>query len=290
MEANKFIAMVRSVELGSLTRASDELGYTQAGLTHMMNRLEKELGVTMLYRSKNGVKLTSDGETLLPYIKNFIDASNDLESAINDIVENKNKVIRIGAYASIATLWLPVIINRFKQENPNVTFELRVGLPDEIIDMMAASEIDVGFMSKTDKNIFEWIYLSDDPIYAVLPPDCDYPGDEIDMSFFQNKPLHIPTYGADPDILKVIHTSGIEPNISTTTVDDTTVVSMVSHGLGYSILTKVIIDGIRSDVIVKPLTPPAHRELGMIVKSKNGMSALLRKFVDFSKKTVMEIK
>ena len=40
MDSVKIKALLRAAELGSLTKAAEELGYTQAGLTHMMNRLE----------------------------------------------------------------------------------------------------------------------------------------------------------------------------------------------------------------------------------------------------------
>ena len=42
MESSKFFALLKAVEYGSLTKAADELGYTQAGLTHMMNSLRKK--------------------------------------------------------------------------------------------------------------------------------------------------------------------------------------------------------------------------------------------------------
>ena len=48
MDTKKPEALVASVELGSFTRAAEQLGYTQSGLTHMMNSLEKDIGFTVL--------------------------------------------------------------------------------------------------------------------------------------------------------------------------------------------------------------------------------------------------
>lgn len=45
MDTKKLEALVVSVELGSFTRAAEQLGYTQSGLTHMMNSLEKVLAL-----------------------------------------------------------------------------------------------------------------------------------------------------------------------------------------------------------------------------------------------------
>ena len=236
MDSEKFHALLKAIECGSLTGAAEELGYTQAGLTHMMNRLEKEIGVSLLQRTKLGVKLSPDGKDLLPYIKNFTDAASALDTAIGNI-----------------------------------------------------KAVDLGFMSLIKNNKFDWIHLLDDRIFAVLPPNDTNSDDYITMDFFQDKSFFIPTYGADGDILRIIQESGIEPNINSTTVDDATVVSIVSHGLGYSILPKLILDGMKGNVITKPLYPDEHRDLGIIVKSKNTMPLIVQKFVACSKKVIREI-
>lgn len=62
MESKKLEALLMAVDLGSFTKAAEVLGYTQSGLTHMMNSLEKEVGFTLLERGRSGVRLTEEGE------------------------------------------------------------------------------------------------------------------------------------------------------------------------------------------------------------------------------------
>ena len=57
MESKKLEALLMAVDLGSFTKAAEVLGYTQSGLTHMMNSLEKEVGFTLLERGRSGVRL-----------------------------------------------------------------------------------------------------------------------------------------------------------------------------------------------------------------------------------------
>ena len=118
MESSKFFALLKAVEYGSLTKAADELGYTQAGLTHMMNRLEKEIGITLLQRTKAGVSLTADGEELLPLIQNFTEQGLELEKAIKSVKESNDAIIRIASYASVTNHWLPVVISKFQKVFP----------------------------------------------------------------------------------------------------------------------------------------------------------------------------
>ena len=62
MESKKLEALLMAVDLGSFTKAAEVMGYTQSGLTHMMNSLEREVGFTLLERGRGGVRLTKDGE------------------------------------------------------------------------------------------------------------------------------------------------------------------------------------------------------------------------------------
>ena len=58
MDTKKLEALAAAVEYGSFTRAAENLGYTQSGLTHMMNSLEKDIGFPVLLRGRQGVRLT----------------------------------------------------------------------------------------------------------------------------------------------------------------------------------------------------------------------------------------
>ncbi len=68
----RYRAVMKIVETGGFTRASEELGYTQSAVSQMVQSLEEELGTVLFIRSKKGVVLTPDGAELLPYIKKYI--------------------------------------------------------------------------------------------------------------------------------------------------------------------------------------------------------------------------
>ena len=50
MNISKYKALLAAVDMGSFSAAANKLGYTQSGLTHMMNALEDELGFSILQR------------------------------------------------------------------------------------------------------------------------------------------------------------------------------------------------------------------------------------------------
>ena len=118
MDSKKLEILVTAADLGSFTKASEVVGYTQSGLTHMMDALEKEIGFPLLQRSHSGIQLTDQGQQLMPAIREFLRANANLENQIQSIAQQKTDVIRIAAYASIALQWMPEILYRFRRLCP----------------------------------------------------------------------------------------------------------------------------------------------------------------------------
>ena len=129
MESKKLEALLMAVDLGSFTKAAEVMGYTQSGLTHMMNSLEREVGFTLLERGRGGVRLTKDGERVAPAIREFLQANARLDSTIAQVASSRSEVIRVSAFASMAMHWLPSIIRRFREERPDVDVDIRMAAP-----------------------------------------------------------------------------------------------------------------------------------------------------------------
>jgi len=82
MDSKKLEILMTAADLGSFTKASEVVGYTQSGLTHMMNALEREIGFPLLQRNHNGIQLTQQGAQLMPAIREFLQANANLENQI----------------------------------------------------------------------------------------------------------------------------------------------------------------------------------------------------------------
>ena len=102
MDSKKFEILMTAVNLGSFSKASEVVGYTQSGLTHLINGLEREIGMKLIRRDHSGISLTEDGEALLPAIREYLSATAKLENQIETITQKRTATIRIAAYASLA--------------------------------------------------------------------------------------------------------------------------------------------------------------------------------------------
>jgi len=288
METKKWEAMLTAVELGSFTRAAAKLGLTQSGLTHMMNALEKETGLPLLLRDRSGVRLTAAGERLAPAIQELLQASRRLESQIAAQAGRRNESVRVAAYSSICMHWLPTIVQQFRWAHPEVSVDIRMGSVEEIYRWLQEGTVDISFASRLDRWKVDWVPLWDDPLLAILPPD--YPvGDRerFPVHAFEGKEFLMPSLGFDLDILGVFEAQDVHPDIrSNTAVEDAAILSMVEHGLGMSILSQLVLQGRRDNVLALPLDPSACRHIGAGVRSLEEAPPVVRELIEYAQRIV----
>ena len=291
MESKKLEALLMAVDLGSFTKAAEVLGYTQSGLTHMMNSLEKEVGFTLLERGRSGVRLTEEGERIAPAVREFLQANARLDSVIEQVASSRTEIIRVSAYASIAMHWLPGIIQRFREECPDVDVDIRMADHVDVpYELLAQGKMDAILVSPQDEGQYEWVHLADDPMFAVLPKDFDTQGmTAFPLAAFEARDFIMPSQGFDKDIMRIFNRIGVKPHILPTWVDDPTVISMVSHGLGVSMMTELTVRGRTDGVKLLPVEPASSRERGLAVRSLDAASDGLRHFIDCTKRVVAEM-
>ena len=265
MDSKKLEVLMTAADLGSFTKASEVVGYTQSGLTHMMDALEREIGFRLLQRSHNGIQLTEEGARLMPAIREFLQANANLENQIKAIAEQKTEVIHIAAYASIAMHWMPEILYRFRRICPEVNVDLRmVDHALEPYELLESGQSDVIFASRQNYSCCDWISLYNEQMYAILPKD--YPlGDRtaFPVEEFSGKEFLMPYGRFDIDVKAALAPAGVKLNVIPSRVDDDTLIRMVGRGLGVSMMSELMIRGRTDDVRCVPVMPPAVRELGM---------------------------
>ncbi|HJF64286.1 MAG TPA: LysR family transcriptional regulator, partial [Gordonibacter urolithinfaciens] len=128
----KYQAFVRTVELGSFTKAAESLSYSQSGVSRMVADLEREWKVALLERGRAGVRLTSEGTRLLPCIRRVCEEHARLQAQVDELNGLQAGLIRIGTFSSVATHWLPNVIRAFQEDYPNIDYELLLGDYSEI--------------------------------------------------------------------------------------------------------------------------------------------------------------
>ena len=171
MSISQYQAFLKTIELGNLTRAAEDLGYTQSGITHLLNSLESDCNLKLLVREKSGAYATADGEELMPYFEEICQSYDNLYRKLNDIHRLESGLIRISTFTSVSVQWLPSIIAKFEKDYPLVRFELLHGSDVESEDWVRSGRVDCAFMSLSEEPPFVTYPLHKDPMVAVVPAD-----------------------------------------------------------------------------------------------------------------------
>lgn len=282
MNISSYEILLKVLEYGTLTQAAEELGYTQSGLTKMLNSLESELGITVLFRDRKGVRLTPEGSILLPHIKALLGDKYRLIQCAAEINQLERGTITIGTFNSVSAQWLPKIIKSFSSQYPGITFQLRHGTNDEIVDWIGSSRIDLGFTRYGTAREFDEIFLYQDPIVGVFAED-DPLGDseEISLEEISHLPYIALNEGVDDEITDILNKNEITLHPRFSESDDHAVIAMVEQGLGVSLMSEMMLQGFDRKIRTVSLKPPHCREIGIACKDKGLLSAASAAFWDF---------
>lgn len=289
MNIRNLSAFITTVHAGSINKAAALTGYTQAGLTYIINNLEKELGLKLLERDFSGIRLNENGIALMPKIERIVADYKDFESALNERCNSELPSIKIGAYESIILKWLPTVISRFKKKYPGVQISLLNGTPFEIADWIADGSIDFGL---SDRNFMpKSLYfdpLFHDPYIAVLPLDSKIT-DPASITAFEGMDF-IPTeYNITVDAQKFFQYYNVKTNFLDFYLSNSSVIMHVAAGLGFSILPHLYLPASLDNVKLISLKEKLYRQLGVFAKSKSSLSSMNRKFIRILKNTITEI-
>ena len=280
MNIRKYEAYVRAVELGSLSKAAEELGYTQSGISHMMQSLEDEVGFPLMVRTSSGIVPNHEGEMLLPIIRQLLNTNEALGQYIAKIKGADTGRIRIAAYSSVATYWLPGIIRDFQKDYPNVEIEITEAGSNVIEEIMSSRQAELCIYAGGEDKGFEWVPLCH-PLAA---------GPSVPLNALLKEQFIMPAPGYDGEVRYILDELPHWPHILFSACSDYAIINMVAQGLGVSILPELQLANYAHSAVALPMDPPQERMLGMGVPQVKTASPVTRNFMMYVQAYVEKLK
>lgn len=266
MSLKKYEAFVRTVELGSLTKAAQSLGSTQSRISHILSDLEAEYGFSLLRRSRGGIELTEAGRLVLPKMQEILSKEQALAECVDEIRNANAGTVRVGVFTSVAVHWLPGMIRSFQAEHPGAHLEMRNGDYHDVDQWLWEGSVDLGFVTLPAPAGMRTIPLAEDPLVAILPRDHRLARlEQIPIEELGQDPFISLLQSSDHDIHRALDNAGVHPNIKFTTKDDYAILAMVEQGLGISIVPQLLIRGRGQNLAVRPLIPQASRTIALAI-------------------------
>lgn len=247
MDIVKFKAFHTVATLKNISKAAEQLYYTQPAVSAQIRELENSYGTRLFRRVGQNLELTEAGTQLLPYAEQLLELFEKSRRIVSDVVDIENHSVRIGASSLPGTYLLPELIVAFQQYNPVATVVLTVKDAYEIEQLIMAGEVDVGILGRAGGSHrttrFVQEELLEDPLVAVV--SVDHPLADHEMltpADLDGQPLIMPPENrlTRRAVEKRFRRLGLDFKPVFEIADTEAIKRMVMNNLGISILSEMV--------------------------------------------------
>lgn len=286
----KYRTFIKVVETGSLTKAARELGYSQPGVSHIINTLESEMGFPLLKRSKDAMKPTEDGKRILEYCYRIVKCEDEFIKMAEEINGISAGSIHIGATNSMMVSFIPAVISRFSAEHPGVELFIDEYTTSAICEKLKKGTIDIAFMPEQHIKGCEFVHLFDDRICLIVNESHPLAErDKVSMDELSECDCIMPKLEWWSDLPSVIDgdmmfNKSARHHISSEIVG----ISMVAENLGVYIMSKLQESLLPEHVVIKEFEEKIVRHMGFSVQSLKTVTPTLNAFIKIASRVADE--
>lgn len=255
----------------NFSRAAEAIGVAQPALSQQIRRLEEELGVVLLDRSNRPVTLTEAGVAFLARAERILAEATLARDDMREFAGAGRGRLVIGALPSLARVSLPAVLSRFHAAHPGIDLVLREETTEQLERLLGLGQLDLALLHAvpglyTGEASHRGIVrerLFDEELVAIVAAG---------HRFAERKALAVKDLRGEGFVLRsrgsgLAHTittattaAGFSPVVAAECSSLGTLRSLVSAGVGVSIVARSAAEAPGPPVVVLPLRPsvPSH--------------------------------
>ncbi|KNY13248.1 nitrogen assimilation regulatory protein [Shinella sp. SUS2] len=239
MEFRQLKYFVGVAEAGSFTRAAAQLHVAQSALSLHVRQMEEGFGTKLLVRERTGVKLTSAGAKLLHHAQIILNQISIAEQELTSKVKSPAGEVTIGIPSGAARVVVTELLTLAKEKLPRVSLKIVEGMSGPIEEWMSAGRFNLAILYKNGDALSGATVLAKEELCLVVPPNEPPFDDVIPLSDLISYPLAVPmrTNNVRRSVADVVAQHGCALNVRFEVDSLSTIISMVTEGKAYSILT-----------------------------------------------------
>lgn len=134
------------IELDGVSRAADHLWVAQSVVSGHLRSLQERLGVQVLYRDGQRMKLTKAGEQVYRWATGVLAGTRDLMRKLDDLGDEESGTLAVAASLTPGSYLLPPILAEFRRERPHSTITMSVSDPEMAFAAVGSGECDLGIV------------------------------------------------------------------------------------------------------------------------------------------------
>ena len=197
MELRNLITFIHVVELGSFTKAAEQLGYSQSTVSFQIKQLEDELGCLLFERINHTINLTDKGHELVSYAHQIRTLTDDFKESIEEDKECSGH-IHIVTPDSVCEEMINTHYIDFHTKYPSISVRFTTGDSAIMLDMLDHNEADV--IITLDHRLYNKDYIiakeQQLPMHFVTGCNSKFAGKKnLSIKDIINEPFILTEYG-----------------------------------------------------------------------------------------------
>ena len=282
----------------SISKAAERLYLSQPYLSQYLARLENSLGVVLLDRSHNPLKLTAAGELFHAYLERQGYLDRQLVSDLRDLQDKKRPMLHIGVSPWRGSTLLPDVMPTFARHYPDVQVVLHEAPVPELAQLAEGSVTDFCIMhipgELTDLTyelvMREHVFLvghRDHPLLRGIDSTYDHPKHFADLRLLEHE--RIIMLPSDWRLSKLLRNTfsvlNVEPQNILITTNNATAINLAAENMGFAFLQE---SGISRTPYLDRLAcftigdPPLTCPMAVVYKKNGFLSPAARTFIDLT--------
>jgi molybdate transport repressor ModE-like protein len=254
---------------GSFSAAAEALSFTQSAVSQHVAALERETGVQLVERRRDGVRLTEAGRVLVEHADAILARIECAEDELAALAGLRGGRVRLISFQSGGATLAPRAVAAFRERHPGVELAMLQAEPEEAGERLRSGEADLALVYDHEttpgllSDELQLTHLLDDRYDAILPAG---------HALAERSRLALSDLSAEPWVVssgasgcrriaeRVCRDAGFEPNMAFETDETLAAQALVAAGVGVTMLPRLALTTIHPGVVARRLTdPPARR-------------------------------
>ncbi|MFF4749430.1 LysR family transcriptional regulator [Streptomyces sp. NPDC002514] len=260
LDVHQLEVLAEVARTGSYTAAAASLGYTQPAVSYQMRRLRQAVGAPLVTRVGRGLQLTETGQTLVRHADSIFAVLRAAEQETSSVVARGGGLVRMVAFQSSCVELLPRLVVRLRARHPEVRVTVIQAEPVEARRMLRAGEADLGLLCNWEnedlpegESAMLRLELMTDRRYVLMRDDDPLAGrDTVDLAELAGRDWVMESFR--DRFMAACTNLGFQPRIAATVDDVIAIQSLVSAGLGISLMSELSLDAhVAPGLVYRPL-------------------------------------
>ncbi|MBR0556517.1 LysR family transcriptional regulator [Ciceribacter sp. L1K23] len=152
-------------ECGNVTHAASQLGRTQSAVSMQIKRLEELADAPLFERGPRGVRLTGEGERLLPFARRIVGLVDETTAAMR--VAPLDGPVRVGIPPEYSETILPAALAAFSERHPATEVTVLCGYSAQQAAALTNDEIDLAVVFDSANNASGEVLAIDPTVWVT---------------------------------------------------------------------------------------------------------------------------